>query len=699
MQDTTIRTLTPEKNPVKNSRQEELHKKIDDLVLESSVDLFSFDIFDTLITRTTIEPIGIFALMQKELGEGSQYSNIPSYVRDNFYFLRSGAERFLNITKNLTKRECYMSASEVQQEFSLPEIYNVIKQQNNLTDEAVQTLINLEMKTEYDNILPIEENIEVIKYLLSGGRRVVLISDMYLPENFIRSLLVKFDDVFKEIPIYVSSEYNKRKYTKELYAAVKEAESMDYQRWLHIGDNSYADDKMPEELEIKTHLFERVKMTKIEERAFNNNYDKASVQLALGAARNLRQLYPDSEKADFATIAGIMIFPYIKWILDRCTAQGIKRLHFISRDGYVMQKIADIIIKQENLDIETHYIYGSREAWRMPSVEKAEDLWFAFTQYKNIPFLDTIAKILQVDTESLIKFLPKYYHNPKKKLTENDYININYYLSTNPEFIEMIKENNKEKKQLLKEYLAQAVDFSDDNFAFVDLSGSTVTQDCLGKFILKNFQRKLKCFYYSNSRRIDNKYVTKFMFFPSNSFYSFTMFIEMAFRAPHGQVVGYRKEEGKVLPVFDEKEGAYFEKNYDEYTNLVEEFIENYCFARKINNIKDNSINMFTDYFRYIKTRPDSTVSSYFGDIPFTIMGNDTSGDKGGCRRLSLFDVINYRFFGKTVTVSEQYKLSLSRSFCVIKAFDKFFLKHPKIRFKTLKNAKYIVMILKHKFK
>ena len=54
--------------------------------------IYSFDIFDTLITRKTAVPEGIFAIMQSELGR-EEFESIPLPVRNNFYRLRIMAEK------------------------------------------------------------------------------------------------------------------------------------------------------------------------------------------------------------------------------------------------------------------------------------------------------------------------------------------------------------------------------------------------------------------------------------------------------------------------------------------------------------------------------------------------------------------------------------------------------------------------------
>ena len=52
------------------------------------------------------------------------------------------------------------------------------------------------------------------------GEKVVLISDMYLPADFIRKMLAKADPVLVSLPLFVSSEYGVQKVSTELFFEV-----------------------------------------------------------------------------------------------------------------------------------------------------------------------------------------------------------------------------------------------------------------------------------------------------------------------------------------------------------------------------------------------------------------------------------------------------------------------------------------------
>ena len=181
--------------------------------------LYSFDVFDTIFTRSVAEPPAIFSLMQNVLMTDNSFFDIPVIVRKNFFTIRTESESFIRANKYIT--------SDIV-EITLDDIYNAIKSNYNLSDDEIERLKELEITTEIKNIVPIQETINQIKDYLQDKKRVVLISDMYLSERQIRRLLVSIDEIFEDVKIYVSAELNKTKNNGSLYEYIKQKENIDY---------------------------------------------------------------------------------------------------------------------------------------------------------------------------------------------------------------------------------------------------------------------------------------------------------------------------------------------------------------------------------------------------------------------------------------------------------------------------------------
>ena len=61
------------------------------------------------------------------------------------------------------------------------------------------------------------------------------------------------------------------------------------------------------------------------------------------------------------------------WVLKEAEARGIKRLYFLSRDGYLPYRTAIRLVKSCKLDIECRYLYCSRYSLRVPMYSENVD--------------------------------------------------------------------------------------------------------------------------------------------------------------------------------------------------------------------------------------------------------------------------------------------------------------------------------------
>ena len=60
------------------------------------------------------------------------------------------------------------------------------------------------------------------------------------------------------------------------------------------------------------------------------------------------------------------LIEFVMWVLEDAVERGIKRLYFLSRDGYQMYLIAQYLCKKRNLDLDIRYLYVSRFSMRLP---------------------------------------------------------------------------------------------------------------------------------------------------------------------------------------------------------------------------------------------------------------------------------------------------------------------------------------------
>lgn len=592
--------------------------------------MVSFDIFDTLITRRVATPYGIFAYMQKALAE-EKYKEFPAYIRNNFYTLRIHAEELAR----------HHNARRGIEEVILPEIYEAMSMAGELSEVQKEQLCQLECQTELQNVLPIKSNIALLKDFLTKGEKVVLISDMYLPEQTIRQMLQKADKDLAALPLYVSSTLTARKTTGNIYRKVKEAEQEDYGKWIHYGDNQYQDCEIPQKLGINCVQLEKEPLLPIEQKVISVFEDDICTQLLTGQARYTRicismdaktetgkqtvKLYESAQRMG-SSVCGPILYSYVDWILQDCLKRGVKRLYFIARDGYLLKKIADILIQKYSWQITTKYIYGSRRAWRMCSLSEAhfnlaEILSWSYSA--RIHSIKQLAEIVELSVEELIPFLPYGAKSPDTEVNQTSLFLIVTGLEQNAGFRKLFLQKQAEKRALAIEYFKQELDVSDEQFAFVDLSGGGLTQGCLAELLSTFCNYPVHSYFFKIDRVNLVKKCHYHVFFPS--LIQNNLVVEMLCHAPHGQTYGYEKRDGKIVPLLDNFEEAAFQNHG--YAGLEEalcKYTENMAEIENQNQVLRERLKVIKEYLIYVAQTPDEEVLEYFASFP----NNETGREK-----------------------------------------------------------------------
>ena len=190
--------------------------------------------FDTLILRDVERPDRVFDLveMSKDWYAGSGKSI-------NYRNIRVGVER-----------ECRKRSHK--EDVTLDEIYELMTEEfrKKYGDEAERIageLKELEIKTELEVCRADPWMKKLYEKLLDQGKRVVITSDMYLPETVMEEILAKcgyyrkIEDRNGYEKLYVSSEYGLTKRSGRLFNVLIQDLGSDSREIVHIGDNPVSD--------------------------------------------------------------------------------------------------------------------------------------------------------------------------------------------------------------------------------------------------------------------------------------------------------------------------------------------------------------------------------------------------------------------------------------------------------------------------
>ena len=614
--------------------------------------LYSFDIFDTLITRRVYTPLGIFALMQEKLKTNSKYKDTFSdYFKNNFAVLRHKTEFW--------KRDNVFCNRTGAQDITFEQIYALLQKNQSLTDEQVRLLKELEIQTEKDNLVPISENVGIVKDLIKQKKEVILISDMYFSKEILHDIMTNIDPVFENIDIYVSADILKSKYFGDLYKYVKNKKGYIYNKWLHY-DDSWHNIEKASELQIKTAFVEYGPASDFApfvmsdlEKEFNVFY-----QAALGSSKLATKYRPESDDLfNFgAEYMGPILYGYTSWVLEQAQIKGLKHLYFVARDSYVPMLIAQKIASVKKMDIQIHYLYGSRAAWRFPTKENIIDhVKINFMEFSDRLTLNFLSDRLEIPTAKLQKYTK--IKDPDKILTIKEARRLQANLLNNKAFLQELLSVHKEKEELLVGYLKQEIDFSKDDFAFVEINGSGRTQDYLQKITKKFYPKDLTTFFFHLT--IDssiNESSNKISYFPLTTYNTF--YLEIFCTNFDGKTIGYKKQGDIIVPVFGKVRQQLIQFGYQNCIDGVLAYTDKILAFEKANKLFVGDLWLYLKFWEYLNFAFSKKVANILGSFPYMVIGDE---DKPCAPKYSWWDVVKFAITGKEKVYAVNH-ISIRRS-------------------------------------
>lgn len=559
----------------------------------------------------TISDNGYLAVMADELAHKDEYAFIPSDIRRSFYELRTKAEDYVRYSNMFYK----------DIEITLHQIYEAINLRADLSEGNKKYLMQMEIEFFIKCIHGIQENIDGIVDALSAGSRAAIVMDTVMPRQAVCDLLSLIEPRLKGVPVYVSSQYKNGVQTDNLLETVLQEEGASGKECIYLSSSTERIN-IACGLRMSTRYYPSEK-TDIEKNIAMKFRANRNVELALGTICNARL---DRHMTDMAAIGcdlmGMTIIPYVFWLIDESIRQGIERLYFIARDGYMIKKIADLIIRERKLRIETKYIYGSRKVWRLPSLEEEFSVikFLQVSDMEKILSVTDFANVFQIDVVDFMKFIPGNYQTTEMLLMDYDIMHIAYVLEESAEFKQFVIKNQRSNRENAIQYLQLQIDTHNEKFAFVELSGSGYTQKCLMQLLKAICQSSCKTFYFHMGTM---KHCGEFQIFcPARIENGYV--IETLCRAPHGQCIGYAVQGNDVIPVLEEYGGGKtWKANLEHYLEGAITCAE--YFLQMLHLFPDyiNDMNLPIEAITYMIQTPDVHTLEFFACQPFEVSGRE----------------------------------------------------------------------------
>lgn len=542
-----------------NTNTTELFQKID------KYKTISFDIFDTLLLRNVLFPKDIFTLL-------GRYAKNEFKIED-FKEIRIRAEE-----KSRKKENNY--------ETSLSQIYGVIRQEG-IAEDTIKKLEQkeLDLETEFLTANPFMQ--KIFNYAKNQGKQILLLSDMYLPQSFIKKILEKAGYT-EGYSLYVSSECNKTKADGSLYQLVYKQQALQKDNWLHIGDSEWSDVKKAKDFGIDAHWYKSVR-----ERA-DIKEKNISIAANIIKAIQINEIYNGLSVSYWHKFgvenASPIYFGITKWLVN--LLQNKDNIFFLARDGYIIHKIYNQFKKDFNNLPEAKYIYTSRSAYQIPSLAKehkniAVDVLTARNTYFNEKItLNEILNLIEMTKEEREEIITETILDEFKFKSLDDEVtdeNLHYARKLIAYIFPKAKEYLDRQCNYVQKYLDQEGfnDFKNPNIFDIGWRGSVhlAMKKILDNKVIDGYYFGTVATMYPDIMSNSYGYITDLGFPAKHSRWTHqdVMMLELIFTAPHDKLLSFKQNKGGVVePVFDQMDDAKLHKKVETFQDAASNIIDKY---------------------------------------------------------------------------------------------------------------------------
>ncbi len=370
-----------------------VEKKLIKSIVSPDCKYVSFDMFDTLICRPCAEPKDCFCLLNDKFQEKMGASSPIDFV-----YMRQDAEK--------TARED--ARSYQREEICIDDIYKTLGNKYGVSNEVCKFMMDAEIDLELQTCFAKESVYRIYELALYYNKKVVVASDMYLPESVLLKILQNAG--YNHIDnIFVSCELQAQKASGKLFAIMAKKLNLskeEYNSLIHIGDNYTSDFKRAKEFGFRSfHINSSMSIFKggnsviFGGDSYQNIYRKNTyytrgkwqtehywgLRAFQGIVANKICDHPFmgiNSKSDFDAnpyvigyyCLGGQLLALTKWLTEELKNCKNCTIHFVARDGWMVKQFYDMYTKNIKNAPKSNYLYVSRKSLFTADMKSLDDL-------------------------------------------------------------------------------------------------------------------------------------------------------------------------------------------------------------------------------------------------------------------------------------------------------------------------------------
>ncbi|MBK6741804.1 MAG: hypothetical protein IPG66_02045 [Hydrogenophilales bacterium] len=522
--------------------------------------ILSVDIFDTLIMRPFLHPDAVFDFI-------GEFMRVRHGIAD-FKALRKQAEARGRVDKQ-------------GKDVDLEDIYRALAALVGGGEAFAAEAREIEQGMELWFVRPRAELIRLLKRVAAQGKRIVAVSDMYLPKALIGQMLDRAGIGFIS-EIYVSNDTGWRKDTGEAWRRLPEIEGVAADEWLHIGDNEHSDIQltvaakymMPLHVLRPSALLETVPCLRpLHRRGTLAWPDQLWLGLLANRLSDIADRYPnrfgktlrfeDAESIGYLCF-GPIVANYILWVAREAVRQGIGQLLFLSREGYLLEKAFNALRAALPYlsSIDTSYFLTSRRASGVAAMRNRDDLTYLLGAH----FQGTLSNLLEArlgaNVLAAYELAGDVDLDAKVCLPDMKRDIVERLLGSRADILDVA---GREREAYL-EYWRREV--TQEKVALCDLGFSGTIQ----KFLMGMTGRKMDGYYFVTTRKVEGLkqlgVAVRGLYGESVSLeetsvpaFDYSLLLEAVLTAPAGQFLCFEGEGATLRPVF--KDAGHAQAHFD----------------------------------------------------------------------------------------------------------------------------------------
>ncbi len=324
-------------------------------------EIVSFDVFDTLLVRFFGDPADLFAALAERIAP----TLAPAFARE-----RVAAEQ----------RARAGAAARGEREVTLAGIYRELGQALGARGLAggidLQQAAREEMDLELRCARADPQVAAAFQALVAAGRRVVLVSDMYLPAGCVRQMLAQCGIAGFE-RLYLSSEAMVAKADGSVWAAVRAGSGLAPDaRIVHLGDNPQSDGETARGFGVLPFLLTPPHERRVASRLVGRGHWLADSFASLLRQELVARRGEPGLDPYWLAIAFLVVAPAALGMAGHvrrvARAHGTDRVFFLARDGLIFQKAYEAAWRAPDA-APSRYVWCSRRCVNFAGISALDD--------------------------------------------------------------------------------------------------------------------------------------------------------------------------------------------------------------------------------------------------------------------------------------------------------------------------------------